>query len=63
MAFLEVPGVIDSNVCLKPMITSASAFYLRLHAHYKNGLLPYSGGLLDQPAVFIEIMEIIEGFG
>jgi len=57
--FLEIPGVIDSNVCLKPLITQQSIFLLRLHKHYENGMLPYSGGLLDQSAVFIEAMEVI----
>ena len=59
---LEVAGIIDSRVCLKPMITSSSYFYLRLYEHYKNGLLPFSGGLLDQPAVFIETMEVMSRY-
>lgn len=59
---LEIAGVIDSKVCLKPLITTASYFYLRMYGHYKNGLLPYSGGLLDQPAVFAQAMETIEHF-
>jgi len=58
--FASIPGVIDSNVCLKPMITQASMFYLRMHSHYKNGVLPYSGGLLDQPAVYLQAMELID---
>jgi len=39
------------------MVTYQSSFFLRLNGHYKNGILPYSGGLLDQPAVYIEAME------
>lgn len=30
------------------------------HTHYKNGILPVSGGLLDQSAYFQESMREIE---
>lgn len=33
---------------------------LMLHTHYKNGFLPRAGGLLDQSAVFMRAMDIIE---
>jgi len=33
---------------------------LRLYKHYKNNILPFAGGILDQPNVFQEAMEIIE---
>ncbi len=56
-----IPGVIESNTCLKPMVTESTNYLLRLYMHYKNGLLPLSGGLLDQPAGFLRAMEIIEG--
>ena len=43
------------------MVTNAEWALLRLSAHYRNNYLPLAGGLLDQPAAFIEAMEIIEG--
>ena len=43
------------------MITPASRAYLRLFEHYKNGILPRGGGILDQPHQYAEAMEILSG--
>lgn len=56
----EIPGVITSNVCLLPMITEKTREAMRLHIHYKNNILPCAGGLYDQPAWYIEAMELLE---
>ncbi len=56
----EIAGVIRSRTCLLPMVTPASRFLLRLYRHYDKRLLPYGGGLLDQPNYYLEAMEIIE---
>lgn len=42
------------------MITSETQTWLHLSAHYKNGVMPNAGGLLDQPAAYLEAMEVIE---
>jgi len=55
-----VENVIESDVCLLPMISDLSSRYMRLYHHYKNGLLPISGGLLDQSSMYLEAMEIID---
>ena len=55
-----IAGVIESTTCLLPMITERSMSFLRLYRHYKNGWLPYTGGLLDQPNIYLEAMEIID---
>lgn len=41
------------------MVTRQSQFMLRLHGHYKNKILPFAGGLLDQPQYYIEAMEVL----
>jgi hypothetical protein len=51
--------VIESRTCLLPMITPQSQFLLRLHGHYKNQVLPFAGGLLEQPHYYAEAMEIL----
>jgi len=56
-----VKGVIESRTCLLPMITAASRGLLALYGHYKNGLLPLAGGVVDQPAAFLQAMDIIGG--
>lgn len=41
------------------MITPRSRFLLRLHTHYREGVLAYSGGLLEQPNYYAEAMEVL----
>lgn len=54
-----IKNLIESNVCLLPMITVESRFLLRLYEHYKNCLLPRAGGVLEQSNYFLEAMEIL----
>lgn len=56
----SVPGVIESKVCLLPMITERSLFLIRLHKHYKQHLLFEGGGLMTQPNLYLEAMELLE---
>lgn len=46
--------------CPLPAITPLSRELKRLHHHYEQGLLPFAGGVLDQPAGFMRAMEIID---
>lgn len=34
---------------------------IRLNRLWENGVLPYEGGILDQPAKYIEAMKLIDG--
>lgn len=56
----EIPGVITSRVCLLPLVTGETAALLELYAHYKNRLLPFAGGLLDQPHYYLAAMAQLE---
>lgn len=56
----EIPGVIVSRVCLLPMITNETTALITLHTHYKNRLLPFDGGLLNQPHYYLQAMELLE---
>lgn len=51
---------LESRTCLLPMITDESRFLMQMFSHYKNGLLPFDGGVLDQPAGFGEAMAHID---
>lgn len=57
----SITGVIESDICLKPMVTEFSLTMLRLYGHYKNHWLPLSGGLLEQSNTYLQAMEIIDG--
>ena len=42
------------------IVTKQSFAYLRAYMFYQDGFLPNAGGWCDQPAKFIEAIEIIE---
>lgn len=52
--------VVESRTCLLPMIRPEIRALLQFYPWYKSGTLPYAGGLLDQPAVYLEAMRLIE---
>jgi hypothetical protein len=47
--------------CPRYLIDGAVDEYIRLYTHYKNGFLMNPGGILQQPALYVECMEIIHG--
>lgn len=51
---------LESRTCLLPQVTEEARDMLHLYRHYKNGYLPRAGGILDQPAVFMESMALID---
>ncbi len=51
---------LESRTCLLPMIHDGSRELMRLYRHYKNNLLPYAGGVLEQPNAYLEAMEVID---
>lgn len=55
-----LPGVIESRTCLLPMITPFSWFMVELYGHYQNRLLPFAGGVLEQPAIYAEAMRTLD---
>lgn len=46
--------------CPFRIVTRQSAGYLKAFVFYKNGYLPNPGTWLDQPAKFLDALEIIE---
>jgi len=56
----EIPGVLKSKTCLLPMVTDFSVELNQLYKHYKNQILPLSGGLFDQPKAYSQAMSILE---
>lgn len=54
----KIEGVIESNECLLPMVTDLSRTLIKLEKHYRDGHLPFQGGLLEQPNLFLEAMHI-----
>jgi len=33
---------------------------ISLHRHYKNSILPFSGGVLEQPNYYLRVMELMD---
>lgn len=56
----KIPGVIESDVCLRKLLTPFSILMLDLYQHYGNGVLPFSGGLLEQPYTYFRAMTIVQ---
>jgi len=57
----KIPALnIESDICLLPMVDEQSAFFLRLHVHYRNRILFTEGGLTSQPNRYLEAMEQVE---
>lgn len=55
-----MPGVIEKSPhCWRRQITPDSQFMLELHVHYRAGHLAVAGGVLDQPARYLEAMQLI----
>jgi hypothetical protein len=53
--------VIENHpICLSKLIRPRSRYWLDLYPHYKNGVMPISGGLLDQPNSFLMAMRVID---
>lgn len=42
------------------MVKDSSWGFLALHSHYRNGFLPFRGGLMEQPHAYIEAMQVID---
>lgn len=55
---------LKSKTCLLPMVDPSIWDYFRLHTHFKNSVLFTAGGIMDQPNLYIQIMEqITEAMG
>jgi len=55
----------ESAICFKPMITDKSHSFMRLHEFYSDNVMPFSqppygSGILEQPYIFMQAMEIID---
>lgn len=50
----------DFQGCPVKSITQQSGEFIRVYRFFKNGILPRSGGLLDQGGRYIEAMEAID---
>lgn len=51
---------IKSKTCFLPMVTDELDGYMSLYSHYRNGYLYKSGGVSDQPKLYLELMAIID---
>ncbi len=49
-----------SKVCPRWLIDARSGELCRMYRHYKNGVLAFAGGLLDQPNVYVIAMGVID---
>lgn len=50
----------ETTSCPRRAITPLSHGWMRMFAHYKNGLLFKAGGIADQPHGYLQAMSIID---
>lgn len=55
-----IPGVIESRTCLLPMVTPFSDLMMSLYSHYQHRLLPLTGGILEQPNIYMQAMQVLD---
>lgn len=63
----KIKSVIDeqgqpfvSEICPRRVVSNAAWELIALWRHFKQGVMPVGGGLLDQPAIYCRAMEFID---
>jgi hypothetical protein len=52
----------NSSICPRKQIEDEDASpWIQIYGHYANGHLYRAGGVADQPAIYMEIMRLIDG--
>lgn len=55
----EIVGLFKSRICPRRLVTSQSVAWINLFNHYRAGHLAVGGGIVDQPAIYLHVMELI----
>lgn len=59
----ETKGVINpTRTCYRAAITARTEYLLSLYPHYIRGHLYESGGVADQPAIYLDAMKFLYGY-
>lgn len=58
--FVDYNGKVKYFVCPSNFFNPAYSQIIDMFRHFQRGVLPFNGGLLDQPAKIIEIFNLIE---
>ncbi len=58
----EIEGKWKSRICPRKLITAETRDWLQLFSTYRAGHLLVSGGIYDQPALYVHAMTLIESF-
>lgn len=45
--------------CPRKLVHRESYEWLQLWQHYQQGFLPFEGGLMDQPGLYLAVMSLI----
>ena len=53
---------IKLNSCLVPMVTRRTNYFLQMYGDYKRGNLLGSGGVNDQPNLYVQTMRFLSGY-
>ena len=52
--------ICEQNTCFKTECTTFTDEALRLYPHYKKGCYWVGGGVSDQPALYLDVMKLLD---
>jgi len=50
-----------TRTCPRRLVTDYSTYLIGFYSHYKAGHLLVAGGISDQPALYLDAMQLIDG--
>jgi hypothetical protein len=57
----QIDGVGETSECPMRALPTSIWTWFDLFKHYRAGLLWAAGGISDQPAIYLEVMRLIDG--
>lgn len=51
---------IEQNTCFLPEVDAEANHYTKLYNFYKSGTLYRGSGVMDQPSLYLEIMQLFD---
>lgn len=58
----RIGSELSFRTCIGNFVSNTAVSWIELYAHFERGVMPYPGGLMDQPAKAIEIFRVIEAW-
>ncbi|MEA3225401.1 MAG: hypothetical protein U9Q07_05580 [Planctomycetota bacterium] len=57
--YRNTPYQMDLDKCYMKYVSPDVSTVLTLHDHFRNGCMPFAGGVMDQPAVLLDAFNLV----